>query len=164
MKEAQELVATLVNRGETVATAESCTGGLVAAAITDVAGASACYPGGVVSYANEVKRRELGVPAEILETRGAVSEECAAAMAAGVRERFGTTWSVVTTGIAGPGGGTVEKPVGLVYIGVAGPDGVTVSRNQFPGDRAAVRAATVRRALGMLLDRAAEQNDEPGRR
>ena len=106
-----------------------------------------------MSYANEVKQRELGVPLEILETRGAVSEECAAAMAAGVRKRFGTTWSVVTTGIAGPGGGTVEKPVGLVYIGVAGPDGVTVSRNQFPGDRAEVRAATVRHALVMLLNR-----------
>ena len=153
MNEAKELVATLVSRKETVATAESCTGGLVAAAITDVAGASACYPGGVVSYANEVKRRELGIPAAILETRGAVSEECAAAMAADVRNRFGTTWSVVTTGIAGPGGGTPDKPVGLVYIGVAGPDGVTVSRNQFPGDRAAVRATTVRHALGLLLGR-----------
>ena len=153
MTEAEELVATLVNRGETVATAESCTGGLIAAAITDIPGASACYPGGVVSYANEVKRRALGVPAEILATRGAVSEECATAMAAGVRERFGMTWSVVTTGIAGPGGGTAEKPVGLVYIGVVGPDGATVSRNLFPGDRAAVRATTVRHALGQLLDR-----------
>ena len=152
MKEAEELVAMLIARRETVATAESCTGGLVAAALTDIPGVSACYPGGVVSYANEVKQRALDVPAEILETRGAVSPECAEAMAAGVRRRFGTDWSVVTTGIAGPDGGTPEKPVGLVYIGVAGPDGVTVSRNLFPGNRAAVRAATVRRALSQLLD------------
>ena len=150
MKETEKLVATLLARGETVSTAESCTGGLVAAALTDVAGVSACYPGGIVSYANEVKHRDLGVPTEILETRGAVSAECAQAMAAGVRRRFGTDWSVVTTGIAGPGGGTPEKPVGLVFIGVAGPDGVTVERNVFSGDRAAVRAATVRRALELL--------------
>ena len=153
MKEAEELVAELIRRGETVATAESCTGGLVAAALTDVPGVSECYPGGIVSYANEVKHRELGVPEEILATKGAVSAECAEAMALGVRARFGTDWSVVTTGIAGPGGGTPEKPVGLVFIGVAGPDGATVSRNLFPGDRAAVRAATVRRALGQLRER-----------
>ena len=164
MKEAEELVAELIRRGETVATAESCTGGLVAAALTDIPGVSACYPGGVVSYANEVKQCALGVPAEVLETRGAVSPECAEAMATGVRRRLGTDWSVVTTGIAGPDGGTPEKPVGLVYIGVAGPDGVTVSRNLFPGDRAAVRAATVRRALGQLLDRlrAAAAPEGPG--
>ncbi len=161
MKEAEELVALLLERGEMVATAESCTGGLVSAALTDVAGASACYPGGIVSYANEVKHRELGVPTEILETCGAVSAECASAMAAGVRIRFGTDWSVVTTGIAGPGGGTPEKPVGLVYIGVAGPGGVEVSRNLFPGDRAAVRAATVCRALGQLLERVRAASPAP---
>ncbi len=153
METIRDLVAALISRHETVSTAESCTGGLVAAALTDVPGVSECYPGGIVSYANEVKRRDLGVPAEILATRGAVSEECAAAMAAGVRSRFGTDWSVVTTGIAGPGGGTPEKPVGLVFIGVAGPDGVTVERCLFKGDRAAVRAAAVSHALGLLLAR-----------
>ncbi len=159
MKEAKELVAELIRRGETVATAESCTGGLVAAALTDVPGVSECYPGGIVSYANVVKNRDLGVPAEILATKGAVSAECAEAMALGVRRRFGTGWSVVTTGIAGPGGGTPEKPVGLVFIGVAGPDGVTVERDVFSGDRAAVRAATVRRALELLGLRVAATGD-----
>ena len=153
MKVAEELVALLIGRRETVATAESCTGGLVAAALTDIPGVSECYPGGIVSYANEVKHRDLGVPNEILKTKGAVSAECAEAMAVGVRARFGTDWGVVTTGIAGPGGGTPEKPVGLVYVGVAGPDGAEVSRNVFSGDRAAIRAATVQRALSQLLER-----------
>lgn len=153
MTSAEKLVAVLLEKHQSITTAESCTGGLVAAALTDVSGVSACYPGGIVSYANEVKNRELGVSWDILNSVGAVSEECAAAMAAGVRKRFGTDWSIVATGIAGPGGGTPTKPVGLVYIGVAGPDGVTVTRNLFSGDRNAVRAQTVNTALNQALSR-----------
>ena len=108
-------------RGLTLATAESCTGGLVAARLTSVPGSSDVFLGGVVAYANEVKEAELDVPAEVLAEHGAVSAETAAAMARGARERLGADVAVAVTGIAGPGGGTPEKPVGLVYLHAAGP-------------------------------------------
>ena len=108
-------------RGLTLATAESCTGGLVAARLTSVPGSSDVFLGAVVAYADEVKARELGVPAEVLERHGAVSAEAAAAMAAGARARLGADVAVAVTGVAGPGGGTPEKPVGLVYLHAAGP-------------------------------------------
>lgn len=158
-----EIVSLLLARKESVATAESCTGGLVGAAFTDVPGVSGCYPGGIISYANEVKNRELGVSWDILNTVGAVSADCAAAMAEGVRRHFGTDWSVVTTGIAGPGGGTPTKPVGLVFIAAAGPDGVTVLRNLFQGDRAAVRAQTVAKAGELLLAKIRERTASDGK-
>jgi PncC family amidohydrolase len=139
-------------RGYTLATAESCTGGGVAAAITDLAGVSSFFLGGIVSYSNEVKMALLGVPEETLATVGAVSQETARAMASGVRERLGSDVGVGITGIAGPGGDTPTKPVGLVYISVATPDGVVVRRDIWPGDRAAVRAASVRAALQLILD------------
>jgi PncC family amidohydrolase len=107
----------------TLATAESCSGGGVAARVTSVAGSSIYFLGGVVAYANDAKADVLGVPRTILETRGAVSPECAAAMAEGARRLFGATLAVSTTGIAGPGGGTPRKPVGLVYLALAGADG-----------------------------------------
>lgn len=156
MLKAGELADALIGGGMTIATAESCTGGLVAAALTDIPGVSQCFSGGVVSYANEAKRRMLGVPDSVLSTVGAVSAECACAMASGARERFGTDWAVSTTGIAGPGGATPEKPVGLVFIGVAGPSGVTAERMLFTGDRAAIRAAAVDTALGLVLKRVSE--------
>jgi nicotinamide-nucleotide amidase len=115
----ESLVAELVRTGTTLATAESCTGGVIAHLITAIAGVSPYYVGGVVSYANSAKRDVLGVPAGLLEAHGAVSSEVAAAMAQGVRERLGADLGLSTTGVAGPAGGTPEKPVGLVYLGLA---------------------------------------------
>jgi PncC family amidohydrolase len=135
-----------------VATAESCTGGTVAARLTSQPGSSAYVVGGVVAYANGVKERVLGVPAAVLASPGAVSEACAQAMAGGVRNLLGATHAVSTTGIAGPEGGTARKPVGLVYIGIATPGGTRVERHVFPGDRQAVIAASSDRALELLLD------------
>lgn len=130
------VVELLAGRSETVAVAESCTGGLIAERITRVAGSSEVFPGGVVSYSNAVKTALLGVPAAQLEQHGAVSEEVARAMAAGVRSRLGSDWGVAVTGIAGPGGGSAEKPVGLVHLAWAAPDG-TVDHGtfRFPGLR-----------------------------
>lgn len=120
----ESLVLQLERTGSTIATAESCTGGLIASRITAVAGVSPYYPGGVVSYANEAKVDLLGVPAALIEAHGAVSPEVAEAMAEGVRRRFGATIGLGVTGIAGPTGGTPEKPVGLVYLGLATAEGV----------------------------------------
>jgi len=136
----------------TLAVAESCTGGSLAAAITDLAGVSSFFLGGVVSYANEVKVRELGVPEEVLAQHGAVSEPTARAMAEGVRSRFETDLGVGITGIAGPGGATAGKPVGLVFIAVSSAEGTRVRRDVWPGDRTQVRRSSVQAALGMLLD------------
>ena len=138
----------------TLATAESCTGGHIAARITSIAGSSAYFQGGVVSYANDVKERVLGVPRAILENPGAVSEECARAMAEGARSLLGATLAVATTGIAGPEGGTARKPVGLVYIAIAAGTRTHVERHVFPGDRAAVINAATERALELLLENA----------
>ena len=135
----------------TVATAESLTGGAVVARLTSVAGSSAYVLGGIVAYANAAKAVLLGVPAEILETRGAVSAECARAMAAGARRAFDSTWAVATTGIAGPGGATVRKPVGLVYVAAVGAGFDEVEEHRFGGDRAAVTAASVEAGLRLLL-------------
>lgn len=148
------LVSVCLERGVTVATAESCTGGLVAERITSVAGASSVFLGGVVSYANAVKRDLLGVPSDLLERMGAVSAECAEAMAAGVRALMKADASVSVTGIAGPDGGTPQKPVGLVYLGVATAGGVRVERCRFEGDREAVRRQASDRALSLLLEAA----------
>lgn len=137
----------------TIATAESCTGGGVASALTSLAGSSDYVMGGIVSYSNAAKADLLGVSQEILETRGAVSPECAQAMAEGARRALSTDLAVSTTGIAGPGGGTARKPVGLVYIAVAGDEGATAVEHHFTGDRAAVTNAATEAALAMLLER-----------
>jgi nicotinamide-nucleotide amidase len=136
--------------GLTLATAESCTGGLVGARLTDVPGASHAYLGGVIAYSDEAKRAELDVPEKILLDHGAVSEGTAAAMAAGARRRFGADVAVAVTGVAGPGGGTPEKPVGLVFISVESPDGASTRRFELPGDRDAVRSRATGLALHML--------------
>ena len=150
MTTAERLVQVLTEKGMTCATAESCTGGGVGYTITAVSGASAVFWGGVISYDNSVKRGVLGVPEEVLATKGAVSPECAAAMAEGARRLLKTDLAVSVTGIAGPGGGSEEKPVGLVWFGLA--SGTTVTEKRiFPGDRAAVRAAAVEHALRLLL-------------
>ena len=147
---AGRLVALLDARGLVCATAESCTGGGIGSAITSILGSSSVFAGGVVSYANEVKRDVLGVPEAVLIGKGAVSPECAAAMADGVRKLTNADIAVSVTGIAGPGGGSAEKPVGLVWFGVATAEGVRTEKAIFPGGRNQVRAAAVTHALGML--------------
>ena len=147
-------------RGLTLATAESCTGGMVAARLTGIPGASEVLRGGVVAYANEVKEGELGVPAALLAEHGAVSPEVAAAMAHGARERLGADVAVAVTGIAGPDGGTPEKPVGLVYLHVEGPDGGRGREFSFPGDRASIRARSTVGALHLVRRHLTERPDE----
>jgi len=137
----------------TLATAESCTGGLVSARITDVAGASDVFLGGVVSYSNEVKEGVVGVAHDLFLEHGAVSEEVARAMAAGVREKIGADWGVGITGIAGPSGGTEEKPVGLVHWAVAGPDGISARHRVFLGDRTIIREWSGNAVLDLLRRR-----------
>ena len=141
---------TLLARGTKIATAESCTAGLVAAALTETPGVSAIFPGGVVVYSNEEKTRLLGVPAELIARVGAVSEEVARAMASGVRSRFGADVGLAVTGIAGPGGGTPEKPVGLVHVALDVRGTVQHRRLLLPGDRALVREIAVKSALDLV--------------
>jgi nicotinamide-nucleotide amidase len=157
----EHVLALLRARGLTLATAESETGGIVASRLTSIPGASDVFVGGVVAYANEVKEAQLGVPAELLATYGAVSPEAAGAMARGARERLHADVAVAVTGVAGPGGGTEEKPVGLVYLHAEGPDGGLAREFSFPGDRASIRARSavgalhlVRRLLTRSLDEA----------
>lgn len=154
MTEAEKLVQVLMEKKMTCATAESCTGGGVGYAITCVSGSSAVFWGGVISYDNLVKRDVLGVPEEVLATKGAVSSECAAAMAEGARRLIKTDLAVSLTGIAGPDGGSAEKPVGLVWFGVASPSGTSTEKKIFRGDREAVRTAAIEHALHLLLDSA----------
>lgn len=125
----------LTKAGKTVSAAESCTGGTISALLTSVPGSSGYYLGSVTSYANDVKTKVLGVPAEILRNKGAVSSECVAAMAEGVRRLTGSDYSIATSGIAGPDGGSEEKPVGLVWIGVSTPQGTETFNAVFKGDR-----------------------------
>jgi len=148
----QEIVLELCRaRGLTLATAESCTGGLVAARLTSVPGSSAVVLGGVVAYANAVKESELGVPEAVLHEHGAVSAEAAAAMARGACERLGADLAVAVTGIAGPGGGTADKPVGLVFLHAAGPGGASSAADFVsPGDRDVVRARATVAALHLV--------------
>ncbi len=141
----------LARRGYTLAVAESCTGGLLGGAVTSVPGSSGWFLGGVVSYSDASKVRDLGVPARTIAERGAVSREVALAMAAGVLRRFGADASVGITGIAGPSGGGPGKPVGTVWIAVVVPGVRNANRYRFPGDREAVRAASVEAALERLL-------------
>lgn len=141
----------LTRRAATVATAESCTGGLLAAALTERPGSSAVFVGGIAAYANEAKTRLLGVAVELISRYGAVSREVAEALAQGAFQRLGTTYAVSTTGIAGPQGGSAEKPVGTVWIGLAGPSGVRAELYRLQGTRDEIRAATVQKALAALL-------------
>jgi nicotinamide-nucleotide amidase len=138
-----------------LATAESCTGGMIAAALTDIAGSSDVVERGFVTYSNQAKTDLLGVSPALLAAHGAVSAEVAEAMAQGALQHAPVDLAVAVTGIAGPGGGSAAKPVGLVHFGIARRGGaVATEHHVFPGDRAAVREATVRRALELLLDAA----------
>lgn len=150
---AEAVVSRARARGLMLATAESCTGGLVAAALTSVAGSSAVLEQGVVTYSNAAKTRLLDVPGSLIEAHGAVSRPVAESMAAGARSRAGVDVAVSVTGIAGPGGGSADKPVGLVHFGLAGPEGVQhVERRFAEADRQAIRLAATRQALELLLD------------
>lgn len=138
--------------GYSLATAESCSGGLIAHRITNVPGSSNYFLGGVVTYSNEAKSSLLGVDEESLAAHGAVSEVVAKEMAEGARRCFGADWAVAVTGVAGPDGGTPEKPVGLVYAAVSGPGETRVTRNLFSGGREAVKAQSAERALVLVLE------------
>ncbi len=148
----EAVFAQLRRTGATLATAESCTGGLIASLLTRLPGISAHYPGGVVTYANEAKAELLGVPRELLETRGAVSPEVAEAMASGVRARLGADLGLSVTGIAGPDGGTPDKPVGLVYLGLATADGVTHRRLELGPEqpRLVIQSRSAKNALNWV--------------
>jgi nicotinamide-nucleotide amidase len=143
----------LASLGRTVATAESCSGGLIAHRITNIPGSSAIFVGGVVAYSNPIKAAFLSVEESVLEAHGAVSEPVARQMAEGVRARMGADLGIGVTGIAGPSGGTPEKPVGLVFIAVADGAGTAVGKNLFEGTRLAVKEQTAEQALAMLWER-----------
>ena len=140
----------LMERKATLATAESCTGGLIAHRLTNAPGASAYFLGGVIAYSNAAKESMLGAPHKALEAHGAVSAPVAEALAEGARERFGASYGIGVTGIAGPGGGTPEKPVGLVYIAVAGPDSRDCVSAVFAGGREEIKAQSAQWALELL--------------
>ncbi len=155
-----KLGAQLRNREETVAVAESCTGGLIGSRITDIPGASAYFELGLITYAYGSKLQALTVPRETLDEHGAVSEPTAAAMARGIRDRAGAQWGIATTGVAGPTGGTEETPVGTVYIGIAhaapwdsGDSWVTVEHHVFDGSRTEIKQQIATRALTALAER-----------
>ncbi|HEY3518131.1 MAG TPA: CinA family protein [Gammaproteobacteria bacterium] len=142
----------LEKRGWRLAVAESCTGGWIAKAATDVAGSSHWFDGGVVAYSNAAKLGLLGVPSDVLATHGAVSEQTVRAMAEGARSRFAADLAVAVSGVAGPSGGTAEKPVGTVHFAWAEPGGVTAARRIFAGSRDSVRRQTVALALERLVE------------
>ena len=148
----EQLGQRLKEQGQTVATAESCTGGLIGHLLTEVAGSSAYYLGGIVAYSNAVKQQQLAVPQSTLEAVGAVSAETACAMAQGVRDALAADVGVATTGIAGPGGGTPTKPVGLVYVAVATAEHTECRRYVFQGDRYAIKQQTAGAALQLLAE------------
>jgi nicotinamide-nucleotide amidase len=147
---ARAIGARLRERGETLATAESCTGGLIGDLVTDVPGSSDYYRGGVVAYSNDLKRELLGVRAETLAASGAVSEECVREMAEGARRTLGAAWAVAVSGVAGPSGGTAEKPVGLVHFAVAGPAGTEARKLLWPSERRMVKQLAAQAALFLL--------------
>jgi len=159
------LLAELQRRGDSLATAESLTGGRLAALITGVAGASRVYRGGVVAYATDLKRQLLGVPEEVVARHGVVSAECARAMAEGARARLGATYAVSTTGVAGPDRQD-DKPAGTVFVAVAGPGGTAVTALELVGDRAAVQERTCHEAVSALATAlgAGVPGEEPGLR
>ena len=151
----KRLVEKLNEKHLTIATAESCTGGMIGACITSVSGAANVYNEGYITYSNEAKEKNLGVSHTTLETYGAVSEQTAREMADGARKKSNADIAVAVTGIAGPGGGTDEKPVGLVYIGVATKDSVEAHKFIFSGGRDDVRKSTVENAIRLALEKLA---------
>jgi nicotinamide-nucleotide amidase len=157
LAEAEALLAAARARGWRITTAESCTGGLIAGLLTAIGGSSDVVDGGAVTYSNAAKTRMLGVPAETIAAEGAVSEAVARAMAEGARTTANVDLAIAVTGVAGPGGGTAAKPVGLVWFGLAAHGGISAEAQIFPGDRTAIRLATVRHAVSMLRAQLAER-------
>lgn len=145
--------------GSTLATAESCTGGLVGYVVTEVSGSSGYYVGGLISYSNELKEHELGVDAATLAKHGAVSAQTAVAMAEGARQRYGASFGLSITGIAGPDGGSPDKPVGLTYVAVADSTGHDVRRHVWAGDRHENKVLSAAAALRLLLGRLGGERD-----
>jgi len=148
---AEQLCSTLRQRGETLSAAESCTGGWFAREVTQVPGASEVFWGAVVTYADAAKTELAGVPVALIQAHGAVSPEVARALAVGIRSRSGSDWAVSITGIAGPAGGSPDKPVGTVWVATAGPSGTTAELAMVTGSREEVRAGSVVFALNLLL-------------
>ncbi len=159
MKPERKICSEMAKHGLSLCTAESCTGGLIAGRITSVSGASACFEGGFITYSNAAKSRLIGVPGELIEKYGAVSGETARAMAEGAREKLAADMSVAVTGIAGPTGGTPDKPVGTVYIAVARKGKTSVRKFLFTGTRHGIRKQTAEEALKFVLD---EMEEMPG--
>lgn len=155
------VLAVAEREGFTITTAESCTGGALGAALTEIAGSSSVFLGGVVSYSYEMKELLLGVSRETLDTRGAVSPQCAQEMCAGAARRLGGTVQIAITGIAGPGGGTPEKPVGLVYMAVGKENQIDRFEFRFAGDRREIRERSVEAALLLLHSRLRGTEDFP---
>jgi nicotinamide-nucleotide amidase len=155
LADAEALLSRCRNRGLKLATAESCTGGMIAATLTAISGSADVFERGYITYSNEAKTEMLGISAGLIETAGAVSEEVARAMAEAAVARSRADFAVSVTGIAGPTGGSTDKPVGLVWLGLAGREGpVRTERHVFPGDRSHIRIATVARAFAMLREAA----------
>jgi len=152
LKSVQAVADRLLKHRQKVCTAESCTGGLIAKTFTDLAGSSDWFECGFVTYSNDAKNEMLAVPASLIEDYGAVSEAVATAMASGALRHSKADYSIAVTGVAGPGGGSDDKPVGTVWIAVASAEQMVARRYQFDGDRQAVRAATMQTALELLLD------------
>ena len=154
----KEVAQLLLSQKQTIAVAESCTGGLIAFRMTNVPGSSAFFERGAVTYSNRSKIEMLGVPKEVLEQYGAVSEQTAKLMAEGIRKQSGTDFGVAATGIAGPSGGTSEKPVGTVFIALSYDRGTECQKHLFPGDREAIRHKTSETALTWVRDHCKYQN------
>ena len=165
MELAQRIQAIMLERSATLATAESCTGGLIGHVLTEVPGSSAYYLGGLVSYSDSLKSSELGVEQTTLERHGAVSAQTCVAMANGARKRYTATMAIAVTGIAGPDGGSAAKPVGLTYVAVADEDGHDVRRHVWASDRHVNKILSAQAALTLLLERlgggASDLGEEP---
>ncbi|WP_286873176.1 CinA family protein [Idiomarina sp. UBA4520] len=149
---AEQLGQCLLEKEQTIATAESCTGGGIGYAITEVAGSSAWFNGGLITYTNDLKRQLLNVSQKTLEQDGAVSAECVKQMALGAQAQCNTSWAIAVSGVAGPGGGTAEKPVGLVWMALVGPDCEEVWSQTFTGNRQKVRSQTIDEVLGKAIN------------
>ncbi|WP_419760531.1 CinA family protein [Acidisoma sp.] len=157
LAEAEAVLAGARARGWRITTAESCTGGLIAGLLTAIGGSSDVVDGGAVTYSNAAKTRMLGVPPELIASEGAVSEAVARAMAEGARRSAEVDLAISVTGVAGPGGGTATKPVGLIWFGVASPTQTIAKSRNFPGGRTSIRMATVRHAMALLRAELAEK-------
>ena len=158
---AQIVVQTLVAQRLTCAAAESCTGGLVGHLLTEVSGSSACFGGSAVTYSDEAKRRVLGVPASLLKAKGAVSSEVAQKMATGARDLYEVDIAVSITGVAGPGGGSIEKPVGTVYLHLQGPEGRSRGAHHlWAADRTGNKLCSAKAALQLILECAQDLSDK----